>query len=316
MMSDWPTDHELLDAESRLRAKFAEYYTTPVHRNVGIAPEFELTAVPGLTTCMSLDPRAISEDFSAMQRAARDIADSERADVIFATISDNRLAGWKGEAAQAFVARMTAIKGFASEQGNHILRNLNRRAAIYQIAVTTRKSYLELMETTIAAIDVEMGNQAAREAKAWANFGLDLAKDLASLDPRKLLSGAIGTMIGVIKNTIELLPDGSGMERIASGFTEHARKLAERMDADLIEVRTSVNDDIHLIANQTAASLLVRPMPTCLDVDSPDFRYSSFWFVGREPEVFEPSVQAEREKMQQEEERRQNDIYRRLGGTA
>ncbi|GAA4417453.1 hypothetical protein ACFQV2_23520 [Actinokineospora soli] len=58
----------------------------------------------------------------------------------------------------------------------------------------------------------------------------------------------------------------------------------------------------------------MKPLPACTEVENPDFRYSSFWFPGREPDDFEPKVQAERKEMLAEEEKRETDIHRRLRG--
>ncbi|WP_258903710.1 hypothetical protein [Actinokineospora sp. UTMC 2448] len=306
IVAGWPDDDTLVEAESRVQAKFRELQV----RAWQLDDDLSFAVFPGLRTCLAFDPEDIRREFEAIQITARRLGDSEEAELLFSRIENNTLDGWNGEAAIAFLDRVTAIHRAASVQREHILAALASRAAVYQIAVDARRNHLELARATVSAIDIALGEMSERAAKGAVSVLADLGKDLANLDPTKLLGSGISMLISVTKGTVDMLIGGSEYEQIVDTFVAESRKLADGLSSDLLAVRQKMQDDHYNLSTEVAESVLQQPLPAAADVDSPDFSYSAFWHDGREPAQFEDKVATEQAEMKAEE----STIHRRLKG--
>lgn len=303
----WPDDTRLRDTEDRLRGKFAELFTF-----IGASPDLSRLQTPGLDACLSLDPARIEEEYERMRSTARAVGGDAEVTALLELMHSTKLDGWHGPAADAFRGRVSEIRTASLDQQQSILEGMLCLVAVQELAVQHRRSLLELMQATIAAIDEEMDQEAERTTKAVITISADLAKDLLSLDPTRLLTGSIATFIGLGRNVAEVVMNGGGRDEILAKFINTGTVVSAEFRSGLHAVRQKIESTRSERENLEFA--LDAPLPPQADVRSPEFRYEAFWCEDRTVDVFGPEVDKEREKYAAGMGAEDSEIGRRLGG--
>ena len=303
-MSDWVTDSQLYEAEGAVQAKFAEAW------ELLVAMEIELpsTAMVGLRECLRPSPESVLAECERLRHAYRLHIDDVPFDVQIGTAIE-RLSEWSGSAAESFRNRLRAVQSVQEQQTAFLEEALVHSTALLGLVIGTRTSFHKLASETIAELDKELGLSDTRSAKAFIGIGTDLIKEALSLDPAKILTGAISALVGVAKNLLDLAVEGNDFEEILTRYRDCGDAIRRQYEAGLTDLATKFQQETQEVVS--ARTNLEDPLPQTTDIHSPDFRYENFASSSVSTPEFDQKVEAEREKYVAEQE---SEINRRLGG--
>ncbi len=263
---------------------------------------------------LCLEPQKIIDEFDRTLRAAKSVGETAEAVAKLRLTANTHLAGWNGSAANAYKEQMTKMEIFCDGQQSDLLQALQGLSTAFVLAIAARRSYHGLCVATEAAAINEIGEQAKRDAKFTIDILGDLAKGVLSADPRRLLSGALETMIDVGTHVYEYVMGGDADEVIGT-YQRQATALLDGFQDGLLTIRDHLRRQTESVAGTEVA--LYEPLPLSCDVDSPDFRYETFKLAGQDEAAvgtISPRVAAERDRQAQEEHDQDSPIGRRLAG--
>jgi hypothetical protein len=309
-MENWPDLAALDTVESRLRSKISELLT--------LFPEnpVDVTGFPMETfeAAAALDPQKIIDEGERIRSAGFAMSSSSGpAASDFDGLLGKKLDRWIGAAADAFHVRISRVRAAGDLHYELLGNGILTLAAMASLAINCRNSTVELAEATIAAIDIELGNRSDRAAKAAITVSADLAKDILSLDPTKVLTGGIATMIGVVKNVSDVAFGGGGAGEILATYTRASSYISAEFANGLAMVRDEFASRMHQ-ADDTGQRFEAT-LPSPVDIESPDFRYESFYFDDMSPDGgYGGRVDRERTVMMDEHHSPSSEIGKILDG--
>lgn len=297
-MAMWPSEDELRDAAERLIKKLIELYDMFVgnpdyYPPSAAEPIFESLRLDA-QDYLSLDPQRIEDEYERTINAARDVGDNAAATAELELMNNTHLVGWSGPAALEFKRRVTLVREVGDSQAAEIRQGCLCLGTMLALAVESRRSYLELVEATIAAADRALGNEVKRDTKAAISISADVVKDLLALNPETLASGGLSMFIGVAKNVADVIIEGGDAPEVIDSYVRGRTSLAASYRGGLELVRLRLDGTHESLRGRTFP--LEPPLDAVTDIDSPDFSYENLKYHAGVSQDFGSRVAEEREK--------------------
>ncbi|WP_436494714.1 hypothetical protein [Actinokineospora sp. HUAS TT18] len=247
---------------------------------------------------MALDPQKITDEYFRIQGAAqRTYSGEAKAEL---EVAGSRLAAnWHGEAATEFAKQMSYAESFMEQQAERMAFAMQALCTAYHLAVEIRRSYVDLAEAAIAACDVEMGKQAGREAKARVGLGSELVKavigGLGLKGALEIVKQTIDGAVSVVSKTEEIELEGSEAGEVVNLYLAGRDRLRHHWESGLWDIRDWLAQQDSALSKDSVP--LLEPMPSSVDVYSPDFSYKHFYSDHHAPETYAPRVEEQRRKL-------------------
>lgn len=255
---------------------------------------------------MSLEPQKISDEYLRMQKVADDTGENGDAKRNLKIALAQIAANWHGDAALAFAGQMSNIEEFMNQQERNLLVAAQAMGTAFGLAVHMRESYCDLAENTIAACKNVIAKQSPGGGpRAGIAIGVEIVKagiKLADIDTvKKLKDWAIERFLDVVKGAVE----------VVESYLRARDQLRRSFEDGLKQLRDWLNDQ-HWAYLRKPIPLLV-PLPSSVEVASPDFSYDKFFNDHHDPGAYSPKVERERKKYV-DEQHPHGVIADRLGG--
>lgn len=308
-MANWRTNEQLAQLARELGTEM-----TQMLDNAGVAVPDHAPLVPGgapspnpqkmivdsivndAVDFMSLEPQRIADEYQRMQRAAAATGENEEAKRNLKRALARLSANWHGPAAEAFAGQMSDIEEFMDQQEKNLLTAAQAMGTAFGLAVHMRESYCGLAENTIVACRNVLANQ-SQSPRAGLAVGIQLVQagiKLADVDTaKKLKDWVIDRFFDALKGAVEeKTVDDSGAAAVVDSYARARDQLRRSFQDGLNQLRDWLNDQHWNYIRKPIP--LLSPLPSCTDVDSPDFSYERFFSDHHDAGSYTPRVEQER----------------------
>ncbi|GLZ43378.1 hypothetical protein [Actinokineospora sp. NBRC 105648] len=317
----WPDDNLIGDLINRVVAEVGRLAVHGTYGDTGA----KILETPGLLSgvenrlwmetsdILTLSPPKIWDNFGHFAEVMRD--DYQR-DVLgaFTAVRDS-LVDWNGVAAEQFTAHLGMIEHFARAQNDHLNEQLIALASAYVLAVQVREDFKRLVDKWVevsrefreadaerrAGVELKIGAAVVAAVVGAATAGAGVAVGLL------VLSGAATVGVEVYTPNLGGETPDDVWKSFQAALTEHRQRYLEAVDR--IQLRlVGYRDGV------SAPTQLFSPLPSSVDVDSPDFRYENFSHRGEAPPGFGSQVDRRRGEYVAEKQAPPGLISRALDG--
>jgi hypothetical protein len=204
-----------------------------------------------------------------------------------------KLSQWKGASAEGFTTQVDRMKEFFPTQANDIAYAAQVVNALLSAAAAARNNFVQLVDTTVAAIKKAMDEATERETEfaiaVVANFAT-AALEADRAIGRELAKVTASTAIDMAKDGGPVIISGDEFDELMSNYEAGIRRIATQYREDLKTIATKLNRRAELVAAQPPA-LLDPQVPPPIDVRSTGFRYEMFRSDLRNSPSFATSVE-------------------------
>jgi hypothetical protein len=268
-----------------------------------------------LTVSMSLDPKKIQEEFDRLRKAAFRVGEDPEP-VVWVNEAKHKLDGWRGPAADAFRRHLDRITEFVRETQNQaILNGLQALGALFVLAYRMREDYYNLAKTVTSCANHEIDQERVRDNKAKLAITKELVKTLLAINPAGAVEAGLEFFVEVGATFAEEEIEGTGTDAVIDEYRRLSTTLRESYEFELNQLTAKLQGDWKTQVDNEAHLTVMRPLPSYMDVSSPDFNYAAFWTEEYPKDgPFGAQVAAERERYAQEEEAEETEINKRLEG--
>lgn len=251
---------------------------------------------------MSLDPQRLIDEYRRMQQVADAISPEGSGVHAPLALAHSKLAGWHGEAADAFAEQLTDIEDFMAQQQEALAYAMQAMGTAFGLAVQFRQSYYDLASNLIEVCRAVIAKRPPPETVT--STMLALGRKMVQLG-----TGALGAKDAkeLLKFGIEKFKDAfDGLTEKAPIDSGDAAKVLGSYLTTRDRLRGSFEDGLHQLAawldGQRGAYFSVQvpildPMPACTDVHSPDFSYRHFFNDHHDPDSYSPRVEREQRRL-------------------
>lgn len=313
-MAEWPSDDDVSAAADRLSSKLHQLPDKPSLLGEIVSPAGEAVramlsemikalvadAVKQLESdvqdFVALDPQRLVDQHDLAQQAAK-MVDSETSndyiDVVCRAVGD-----WQGEAAEAFKTHVGRFAPFVDDQRKYIEDAQKSLIAAYKLAVLSRRDFIALAEATIAAVDRYLGARSDRQTSVALKIAGGVVSGVLSAASGGLVGiglavGAAAITGGIEAYTAELAADKP--EAVISAYRNALTRIRDTLRQDL-DTLAKYNDKRRNDV-EGAPPRLFDPLPSSVDVDSPDFSYERFFSEWENSPHFPELVEQERKRI-------------------
>jgi uncharacterized protein YukE len=328
-VADWLTNEELALTAHRLGTAVMAMYdkagiivSLPAYAGGTPSPDSRQTFINSFIAdaedFMSVEPQKVEDEYHRMHQEGDKLDKIASAEGGALENANARLAGnWHGAAADAFAAQMFNIQRFLDEQRDRTLQAAQAMGTLYKLAIETRRSYYNLAEATIAACEKEMADQDNRDTKAEVGMlgeivsaGLSLVSLEKAVD---LLKEGLKGFTDITTKSVEISLEGSEAPDVVESYIRGRNQLRESFDSGLHELAKWIKDQDSQFRGGSMP--ILEPLPACLDITGPDFRYEIFQHEDRDPASYGPRVEQQRAELAEMNHRTSDpEIGRRLAG--
>jgi hypothetical protein len=267
---------------------------------------------------MSVEPQKVEAEFERMlgEGSVINVLGSTQGGAL-ENANARLAANWHGAAADAFAAQMFNIQRFLDEQRDRVLQAAKAMGTLYKLTIETRRSYYNLAEATIAACAKEMTDQENRDTKAdigilgeIVSAGLSLFNLEKAVD---LLKEGLKGFTDITTKSVEISLEGSAAPEVVESYIRGRNQLRESFDSGLHELAKWIKDQHSQLRGESMP--ILEPLPACVDITGPDFRYEIFQHEDRDPGAYGPKVEQQRAELAEVNHRTSDpEIGRRLDG--
>jgi hypothetical protein len=268
---------------------------------------------------LSLDPQKILDEWDRMAKAARDVGvDVSEVVTVELGAAKDHLADWHGEGADKFKEHVDQIRAFTGRQYHSIMETVRALAALLRIAVQARDDFSALAQATADQVDKAFEDKAEESTEFVLKVGSGIAKGVLEVisDPKKAAFAIAETVMDIAVEGVTLAIGGDKLGDIVAAYVQQRDRLLDGYETELDEVAHLLERAQHRHLAEDAS--LIEPLPVTLNVNSPDFRYSSFMSKDMDPVQFGPAVERERQRFATEQQPRlmnpDSPIQQRLAG--
>jgi len=304
-VADWLTNEDLALIAHRLGSAVMAMYekagitvSLPAYPGGTPSPDSRQTFINSFIAdaedFMSVEPRKVEAEFERMLGEGRVIDGLGSTQGGALENANARLAAnWHGAAADACAAQMFNIQRFLAEQRDRILQAVKAMGTLYKLTIETRRSYYNLAEATIAACEKEMDEQDKRDTTAQVGLvGEIVDAGLSLFSAEKLvhlLSEGIKGFIQIGVKTVEISLDASEAAEVVENYLGGRDRLRESFDSGLHELTKWIKAQDSQYRGEPIP--ILEPLPACVDIAGPDFRYEIFQHEDRDPGSYGPKVE-------------------------
>lgn len=265
---------------------------------------------------MSMNPASLTEEYNEILDAA--IATKRESDPngYVDSMKNDIESWWVGEASQAFTTQCTKIQNCIDSQFEYTVLAAQAIGMMYAVNAQFRASCLDLMEKT-AQTCRSVTDGLGSPGTAWTEAGIGLFRAaigaLKNADPSKITSWAVEQIWSQVGSAVSnTTVPGAEAIPVVSGYVEARERLFAAYEDNLDGVGEWISARREDLAGLTMA--IPEPLPSCTDVDSPDFRYELFHIGGDVQGDYGPEVERERQKYVTEKTKPDGVITHRLAG--
>lgn len=268
-----------------------------------------------LNVSLSLDPKKISEEFDRLRRAAFKVGEDPEP-VVWVDDAIHKLDEWRGPAADAFRRHLGRIGTFVTETQNQaILNGLQALGGMFVLAYQMRQQYYDLARAVTSCADYEIGQQQTREDKVMLSIGKEMLLALMAMNPAGAVEAGLVFFVEAGAALGEQSIEGTGGDAVVDQYHEKSVGLRETFEHELNRLTAKLRGDWQTQVENEAKLVVMHPLPSYMDVDSPDFDYTKFWTEEYAPDgPFSKRLADQKERHAQEEAAEETEINKRMEG--
>lgn len=268
-----------------------------------------------LNVSLSLDPKKISGEFDRLRRAAFKVSEDPEP-VVWVNDAIHKLDEWRGPAADAFRRHLDRIGTFVSETQNQaILNGLQVLGGMFVLAYQMRQQYYDLARAITSCANHEIDQQQAREDKVMLSIGKEMLLTLMTMNPAGAVEAGLVFFVEAGAALQEQSIEGTGADAVIDQYHDKSVRLREAFEEEFNRLTTKLRGDWQTQVENEAKLVVMHPLPSYMDVSSPDFDYTKFWTEEYSPDgPFGKQVADQQERHAQEEEAEETEINKRMEG--
>jgi uncharacterized protein YukE len=325
-VADWITNEDLALTAHRLGTAVMAMYdkagitvSVPAYPGGTPSPDSRETFINSFIAdaedFMSVEPQKVQGEFERMLGEGNVINRLGSTQGGALENANARLAAnWHGAAADAFAQQMFNIQRFLDEQRDRILQAAKAMGTLYELSIEARRSYHNLAEATIAACEKEMDEQDKRDTTAQVGLLgeiVDAGLSLFSAEKLvQLLSEGIKGFTQIGAKTVEISLDASEAAEVVQNYLGGRDRLRESFDSGLHKLTKWIKAQDGQYRREPMP--ILEPLPVCVDITGPDFRYEIFQHEDRDPDTYSPKIEQQRAEITKKRQAEDSEISRRL----
>lgn len=268
-----------------------------------------------LNVSLSLSPKKIEEEFDRLRKAAFKVNEDPES-VVWVDEAIHKLDEWHGPAADAFRRHLGRIREFVRETQNHaILNGLQALGALFLLAYQMREQYYAMARVVTSCANYEIDQQRTREQKLQLSIGKELVLAVLSMNPAGAVEAGIEFFVEAGAALADYSLEGTGADAVIDQYRERSTGLRQTFEHNLNLLTHKLDGDWRTQVENEANLVVMRPLPSYMDVSSPDFDYTKFWTEEYPPTgPFGQQVADQQKQYAAEEEAEETEINRRMEG--
>lgn len=263
---------------------------------------------------MSMNPTRLEAEYDAIRSAANANGPRSDPESIVGAAMTGLVANWHGEAAEKFFTQLDHIQQRMVTQHDYTLVAAQAVGMMYAVNVAFRASCHDLMAQT-ALVCTAIADKLAPEPTNWARVVADLvgkAIDVLS-SPKDIVRLAIDEVLGKVGEATEPTPvDGTEAATVVDGYVAARDRLFASYEDSMGRIKEWIDGRRREFADLDVT--LPEPLPSCTDVDSPEFRYEKFFYTDHWVADYASEVERERRRHVDEKSKPDGVIAQRLAG--
>lgn len=268
-----------------------------------------------LNVSLSLSPKKIEEEFERVRRAAFNVNENPES-VVWVGEAAHKLDDWRGTAADAFRRHLGRIENFVKETQNQaVLNGLQALGALFLLAYQMREQYHELATVVTSCANYEIDQQRTREEKLDLSISKEFVLAVLGMNPAGAVEAGIEFFVEAGAALDDYSIEGTGADAVIDQYRIRSTGLRQTFEQNLNLVTHKLNGEWRSQVENEAKLVVMRPLPSYMDVSSPDFDYTKFWTEEYPPDgPFGQQVADQQTRYAQEEKAEKTEINRRMEG--
>lgn len=268
-----------------------------------------------LNVSLSLSPKKIQEEFDLLHKAAFKVGEDPEP-VVWVDEALHKLDEWHGPAADAFRRHLGRIKGFVSgTQNQAVLNGLQILGGTFVLAYQMRQQYYDLARAITSCANHEIDEQQTREDQLTLSIGKDLLIAVMSMNPAGAVEAGLEFFVEAGAAVGSQSIAGTGADAVIDQYHDLSTRLRQTFEHQLNQLTSKLRGEYQQQVDNEAKLVVMHPLPSYMDVSSPDFDYTKFWTDEYPPTgPFGQQVADQRTRYAQEEQAEETEINRRMEG--
>jgi hypothetical protein len=268
-----------------------------------------------LNVSLSLDPKKVSDEFDRLRQAAFKVGENPEP-VVWVEDATHKLDEWRGPAADAFRRHLDRIGAFVTgPQNQAILNGLQALGGMFVLAYQMRQQYHDLARAVTSCANYEIGQQQTREDKVKLSIGKEMLLALMAMNPAGAVEAGPVFFVEAGAALEEQSIEGTGADAVIDQYHDKSVRLRQTFEEELNRLTAKLRGDWQTQVENEAKLVVMHPLPSYMNVDSPDFDYTKFWTEEYSPDgPFGKQVADQKERHAQEEDAEETEINKRMEG--
>jgi hypothetical protein len=270
-----------------------------------------------LNVSLSLSPKKIEDEFERLRRAAFKATEDPES-VVWVDEAIHKLDEWHGPAADAFRRHLGRIKTFITESQNQaVLNGLQALGALFLLAYQMRQQYYDMARVVTSCANYEIDQQRTREEKLELSITKEFVLAVLSMNPAGAVDAGLEFFVEAGAALGDYSLEGTGADAVIDQYRDRSTGLRQTFEHNLNLVTHKLNGQWRSQVENEAKLVVMHPLPSYMDVSSPDFDYTKFWTEEYPPNgPFSQQVTDQQGRYAQEEKAEETEINRRMEGQA